>query len=136
MPAQTCYLRIATIIIFTLTVISVFLLSWKADPNIGNLSIFPSWIGKWINNYGNLRTSVPFIILGFTCELNRISVQKVWKCRIINLIGLFIIILLAELGQLLLPLRHFDYQDIFCGMAGSIVGMLAGNTAKKIFAVD
>jgi len=113
----------------------VFYFSWLPDPDIGNQSYFPAWLSQWTNKYGNLRTAVPFVFLGAASEFGLVQYPNQWKKRSGILAFLFGLVLVAEIGQLFLTHRHFDYQDILWGIAGSIAGMLAGYTAKKLLAV-
>ena len=113
----------------------VFYFSWLPNPDIGNEPYFPGWLGEWTNKYGNLRTAVPFVFLGALSEFGLVRDQDQWKKRFCILSLLFGLVLVAEIGQLFLTDRHFDYQDILWGIAGSIAGLLAGNTAKKLLAV-
>ena len=46
---------------------------------------------------------------------------------------LFVLLLLAESGQLLLKYRHFDLKDIFAGTAGIIIGLGIGLELRRIF---
>lgn len=59
---------------------------------------------------------------------------------LITWLGLVAIVTLAEAGQLLLPLRHFDWGDIGWGAVGAAVGLvlvtallLAGREIKSLF---
>jgi hypothetical protein len=105
---------------------TVLYLSWLPNPNIGDVLPFPIWLRKWTNDKMNLRTAVPFLILGFFSELflngkNGGNIYRVWA-----LILLLSIVSIAEIGQLLLPKRHFDWGDIGYGLLGSITGMFVG----------
>ena len=113
----------------------VIYFSWLPDPDIGNQSYFPAWLGEWTNKYGNLRTAVPFVFLGALSEFAFVQYPNQWKKRFNILALLFGLVLVAEVGQIFLKDRHFDYKDIMWGIAGSITGLLAGYTAKKLLAV-
>lgn len=110
-------------IVAILGIFLVFYFSWLPNPNIGFKAYFPTWLGKWTNNNPNLRTAVPFVFLGFFGELMIVRIDNPWCKRAFILIGLIVIVLIAELGQLLLPLRHFDICDIGWGTFGSSLGI-------------
>jgi len=112
----------------------VFYLSWLPNPDIGDKPFFPEWLAKWTNSNINLRTAVPFVFLGLIGDFTYSnSSVPVWKRRAFLLIGLTIIVLLAELGQLIIPLRHFDPGDIMWGITGAVTGISAAITLNKIF---
>lgn len=113
----------------------VFYFSWLPDPDIGRQPYFPGWLGEWTNKYGNLRTAVPFVFLGALSEFGLVKDPYQWKKRFSILALLFVLVFVAEIGQLFLTDRHFDYQDILWGVAGSLAGLVAGYTAKKLLAV-
>lgn len=113
---QTALLLIGTAI--------VFYLSWLPKPDIGRLPYFPGWLGKWIDANGNLRTAVPFVFLGGMMEIGFYKKIKAPKRLLFILSVLFLIVSAAEIGQLFIPGRHFDWIDIAWGTAGSIAGIM------------
>ena len=111
--------------------ISVFYFSWLPNPEIGSKSYFPKAIGHWINYYGNLRTAVPFALLG---GLGEFFIKKNGTRPRLVLLGLLLLIVtVAELGQLVLPKRHFDWADIGWGAVGSVVGIAVAVGFKRVF---
>jgi len=127
--------RIIIVTLILLGTISVMYFSWLADPDIGKQSYFPGWLGQWTNKNGNLRTAVPFLFLGTLLEYEFVKHDDPRKMRRILLASLVVIVVIAELGQLFLAKRHFDPLDIMWGFLGSVTGMFAGYTAKRLFAV-
>lgn len=125
-------LRYLIIIFIVLGSCLVFYFSWLPNPNIGIKPYFPKWLGEWTNKNGNLRTAVPFVFLGILLEFGFVDLKEVWKKRFIILIILVGIVIVAELGQLFLPKRHFDIEDILWGISGSILGICTGNIVKRI----
>lgn len=121
------YLLIITSVMMT-GVILYF--SWVPDPNIGDLAILHGWFSDWINSYGNLRTAVPFFVFALFFEL--VYHWSSLKSRIILIIGSLIIVSIAEVGQLLLPKRHFDLMDIIFGLSGTIMGLIIGIIIKSL----
>lgn len=125
-----------TIIIIPITLIGtllVFYFSWLPNPDIGLKSYFPVWLGDWTNKNGNLRTAVPFIFLALLFEIGFVNDHETWKRRFIIMVILAVIVFVAELGQLFIPLRHFDPEDILWAIVGSILGLYSGKIAKKTF---
>lgn len=125
------------LIIVTLTIIGIciiFYLSWLPNPNLGLLSYFPEWLTKWTDarENANIRTSIPFILLGFTGEVVVVLDKEVNRKRKQIVISLTAVVIIAELGQLFLPLRHFDLSDIGWGIAGALFGLFIGIVAKKL----
>lgn len=121
-------LRIASYIVIVLIIKAVFFLSWVENTEVGNFQPSETLAG-WINEYGNLRTSVPFFILSLLVE---ITFHSTTKTRLRCLLGTFLLILLAEAGQLLIPTRHPDLADIGFALLGSVIGMSLGALIKKI----
>ncbi|WP_149243688.1 VanZ family protein [Dyadobacter sp. 32] len=118
------------VILLFLVIFSVFYFSWVPDPNIGSMKIFPTRIGHLINDYINLRTAIPFILLGAILESGLTTINGVYKKRSLIILSLAVIVTVAEVGQLFLPYRHFDWMDMFWGIAGSVAGMFLAWTCK------
>ena len=78
--------------------------------------------------HGQLRTAVPFIPLGFLLN----SYKKKWVISLSGLLICFLVVCVAEFGQLFIPTRVPDIIDIFFGLVGSILGMIIQNIIKKI----
>ena len=97
----------------------VLYFSWLKEPSFSNQSYLPEWLIGWTDTYGRLRTAVPFFLLGFLGFLFN-------KSRLIAFFLFvsysFILVLLAELGQLFLPHRFPDWADVIMGIMGGIVG--------------
>lgn len=121
------------LVVFITTVsCSILYLSWFPDPEIGTVFPFPLWLGRWINIHVNLRTAIPFLFLGFLEEYLLIYFKKSQIWRIWALIFSIIVVAIAEIGQLWIPKRHFDYEDIGYGVLGTLAGLLIGYTSFKI----
>lgn len=112
----------------------ILYLSWVPNPDIGLLPVFPAWLGKWTNANGNLRTGVPFVALAGLGEMFYVSTPNAKSKRMILFGVLAGIVLVAELGQLFLPKRHFDWADIGWGLVGTTLGMVAGYGIKQFWA--
>lgn len=116
----------------------VFYLSWLPHPHLGLLGIFPHWLGDWVDNQQNenIRTAVPLGLLGLLAGYWLASSSRSWLDWAIAWVALVGVVLLAELGQLRLPDRHFDWGDIGWGAVGAFVGLslvpLAINCYHKV----
>lgn len=98
----------------------VFYFSWLPNPSFSNQSYLPDWLIQWTDEYGRLRTAVPFLIIGFIF-------QYLFKPEMFfTLLGFLLsllIIFIAEAIQFLLPNRHPDFFDVVFAAVGSVVGM-------------
>lgn len=112
-------------------VAGVLYLSWLPDPDIGLQPYFPHWLGEWTNANGNLRTAVPFILLGAAMEVWFYKDTRSSRRRLIIVFVSMAVVMVAETGQLFLPKRHFDLQDIGWGLLGSILGIFAGTAVNS-----
>jgi len=98
----------------------VFYFSWLPNPSFVNQSYLPRWLVYWADVYVQLRTAVPFLAIGFLlqflCKPNACFTLK-------GFVFSFIVVLIAEGGQFLLPDRHPDVMDIVFGVLGTLIGM-------------
>lgn len=101
----------------------VFWLSWLPNPDIGDVLPVPSWLRHWINVNGNFRTAIPFLFLGFFAEFILYQQHEGWKYRGGALLVLVGVVIIAEVGQLWLPRRHFGWWDIVYGGLGAAGGI-------------
>jgi glycopeptide antibiotics resistance protein len=100
-----------------LLVFSVLFFSWLPHPSFRELSFFPNWLVKWTDEYGNLRTAVPFVPLSIFLKT---TIRKSYCFCFCTCVCLAMI---AEIGQLLLPLRNFDVMDVGYASMGSLIGL-------------
>lgn len=118
------YLSVLFLIVGALLVLY---LSWVSSPKIGGNQLVPSWMGTWIDvhHFDTIRTAVPMVFLGvisgFIIVFN--NLDRKWWC--ISWVLLSLLVLIAEIGQFLRPLRSFDLKDVFWGSAGTALGLLA-----------
>ena len=94
------------------------------DPALNDVSWLPRWLAGWADRFGNLRTAVPFLLLGLLGGYRLRKTQYpprtwwgVWG-------ALLALVTLVEVGQSFLPLRHCDWRDIAWGSVGAAAGML------------
>lgn len=118
---------------FILVGLGVLLLSWLPNPDVGNVLPVPAVIRQWVNANSNLRTAVPFVLLGMLGEglLPRHRSNLMARLKMGGVLLLLVVI--AELGQLWLPKRHFDWGDIGYGALGIILGMVVAIGFKHWF---
>jgi hypothetical protein len=111
---------------FLLTgILAVFYFSWLPQPDFRTISFMPGWLARWSNAHDTLRTSIPFIFLGFFSGLWLADLNKPLRWWLFTWFAFVLIIIIAETGQLFLPLRVFDWRDIVWGCAGALSGLFA-----------
>lgn len=118
------------IVLFLLffVIATVFYFSWLSDPSLESETYLPKWLLNWSNDYYNLRTAIPFVVVGFLLEAytehmssNRINHNK--NSNFMQNIGIAtIIVCIAEGGQFLIQKRNPDLMDVFFGILGSFIG--------------
>lgn len=123
-------------VLIALGIFSVLYYSWIDSPRLSLNGTLPKVISDWTdrNENDNFRTAVPFffisILIGIVLTIKKEPIKS-WKAAFISLV---ILIFLAELGQLFLPLRMFDWGDIAWAIIASFIGLFIVNTiAKKCF---
>jgi len=126
------------IIIFLLGCIgSIFYYSWIHSPGLETETYLPFWLREWSNEYYNLRTAVPFVVLGFLLEVwqrfshNAEPVNSV-PFRLKNFIITTLVVCLAEGGQFFIVTRQPDFMDVFFGIVGGVTGSLVYYLIEKI----
>lgn len=108
----------------------VFYFSWLTDPSLKTETYLPQWLLNWSNSYYNLRTAIPFVVVGFLLEAytqHKISNGKHHNqdSNFMQNIGIAtIIVCIAEGGQFLIQKRNPDVMDVFFGILGSFIGAL------------
>lgn len=101
----------------------LFYLSWVPDPVMGHVAFFPRFLSEWADEHWVARTGVAMfplgalagIWIGIECP----DFRKICLCAG----GLIGIVVTMEFGQLLVPGRVFDWQDVFVGAGGGLVGI-------------
>ncbi|GAB3904421.1 hypothetical protein GCM10028803_33840 [Larkinella knui] len=120
-----------------LTIGIVFGLSWLPNPHLSKYGFLPARLAYWTDADANMnvRTAVPMVFLGLFSGIWLISRKYggYWWAGI--WLALVLIILIAEVGQLALPRRHFDWGDVMWGALGALGGItairMAGFLVKK-----
>ena len=120
--------------IFALVVILglVCFFSWLPSPNLRDTGLFPGKLGEWVDNHYNSRTAIPFVLLGFGLRVFFKDKRFLNSLIVISSFSLLLVIV-VETGQLWLPDRHFDFEDIAWGLLGSVLGVLLFDTGRLLF---
>ncbi len=111
--------------------VMILYLSWLPRPKIGGSFLIPGWLSSWVdgNENSTIRTGVPFVALGVTLVFWCSYQEQFVKSFFIGLLVLTMVLFAAELGQLFIPHRIFDWRDIGWGLAGTIAGLFLGSVA-------
>ncbi len=104
---------------------SVFYFSWLPRPQLGSQVPLPGPLAAWVDAAANenLRTAVPFFLLGLATGA-RLRLRKagfrMWIFHGLVMVGIAAV---AELGQLFIPARTCDSGDIAWAAVGAAVGL-------------
>lgn len=125
-------------LILFFVIAAIFYYSWLPEPNFSTETYLPKWLLNWSNQYYNLRTSIPFIAVGFLLEdLTQQMSSIEYTNRILNFIQniaiSIIIVFIAEGGQILIQKRNPDLIDVFYGILGSLIGGLLYYLGTMLF---
>ena len=112
----------------------VFYLSWLPQPKLSLTWFIPDWLATWADSGNNatIRTGVPFIFLGIVTGAWLSLKNYAWYIWLAAWFGLMVVVIFAEVGQLFLPHRSFDWWDVAWGVAGAIVGLIIFFTTATI----
>ncbi|WP_223860578.1 VanZ family protein [Spirosoma validum] len=84
---------------------------------------------------------MPLIFLGIVTGSWLVLTQRKWLAWIMAWVSLTAVVFIAELGQLVLPERNFDWADVGWGAVGAFSGLALAATftflkksARKPFA--
>lgn len=118
-------------------VFSIFYFSWIPDPSFQSETYLPLWIVNWSNENYNLRTAVPFVLLGFLLEGLSVLILKVnskkntFSIRKLHFGFAFLVVFVAEIGQFFFG-RNPDFLDVVYGLIGSFFGGLIYYLFRKL----
>lgn len=115
-------------ILILFCIITIFLFSWFPNPRISTYGFFPQALGQWVDADANinLRTAIPFLGMGLFSGIWLVFTRQHWLYWVGCGLGFLSIVFVAEVGQLVLPNRHFDWGDVAWGTAGALGGMAIG----------
>lgn len=111
--------------LFILGIMSVLYFSWIESPRFSLNNFVPKWIANWADKHANdnIRTAVPFVFLGILTS-SFLILRKRFSLWLISWLMLVVLVIIAELGQLLLPLRSFDLKDVYWGALGAFIPLV------------
>lgn len=103
----------------------VLYLSWQPHPQMATDWFIPGWVASWADERRNdtLRTAVPFVALGWLLGGWLALRHRPWRQWPLAWLGLVVLVVVAEVGQLFLKNRSFDPSDIGWGAAGALLGL-------------
>lgn len=118
----------------TLGVGLILYLSWEPNPALRSVWFIPNWVAKWTDTqaHESSRTGVPFVLLGLFMGISPLLSNKSFMHWLIALLILLVVLVAAEVGQLFIPTRHFEWYDIGWGALGSLLGLLMAALARFI----
>ena len=117
-------------IVLFLCTFGVLYFSWISNPRFDEETYIPLWIREWSNKNYNLRTAVPFVVIGFLLGFihyknkQRKDDSDCIKTVLVNLSISAGIVCLAEGGQFLIKSRNPDLMDVFYGITGALLGSI------------
>jgi hypothetical protein len=113
------------VLLVTIGIGFVFYLSWLPSPILSNEPFIPGWLSGWADNSANdtLRTGVPFAVLGLLIGAYLSASRRFWLRWLVSWLILIIVVTIAEVGQLFLTYRVFDWRDIGWGIMGAGIGL-------------
>ena len=107
----------------------VLYFSWLPDPALGQVHWLPDAVGRWADRHSTLRTGVPLVPLGVLVMVYLLHKRRGLRWWLMAWLGLTLLVLTAEIGQIFIPRRVFDLADVAWGSVGSAVGMVVGGLA-------
>lgn len=123
-----------TAVLFLICTAGIFYYSWLPSSNLRTETYLPQIIIDFTNEYLNGRTAVPFVLLGYLCEV-LLRTDKNKKKNFVHVKTIFIctvIVCAAEAGQFFISDRHPDSMDIFFGITGGVIGGMCALVFNKL----
>jgi len=126
MPLQAIKMQKLLFFLTIALVIGIFYFSWLPDSELSSESYLPIWVLNWSNEYVNIRTAVPFFVLGLVLQTKSGTLKPINKNSwIYNILGATAIVVIAEIGQYFTDERHPDILDVFFGIFGTLSGIVS-----------
>jgi hypothetical protein len=111
----------------------ILFLTFRATPNVQDLSWMPKRWGLWLDEHDELRHFIGMVVfsavvflLNFDSVLNRARSRFIRRLRSSRnrtgrLGALLVLVYVLELAQLAVPHRDFDWLDVVNGWAGVLL---------------
>jgi hypothetical protein len=116
-------MKIITLGFGAVLVILVLYLSWIPNPAMATVHWLPRWLGHWADDFPRFRTAVPFFGLGALVGIGLLMTGRNHRDGWIAWAAMTGLVIACELGQLFMPRRVCDLNDIFWGSAGAAAGL-------------
>ena len=122
---------------YLLLLLAILYLSLRGSPSLREVCWLPEWLSGWADRHGELRTAVPYCAAGLLCPwlLTRDQARPTGRSHPIEhsrlalslwaAASLFVLLLLTEGAQLVLPNRFASLADVAWGALGIVVGVAA-----------
>ncbi len=94
-------------------------LAWRPSPFMSEVGFIPHGVGVWADANPNLRTIIPFIVLGMLGAL--LTGARLRRLGAL-ILGLAIFSALLEAGQAFIPGRNPQLADVAFGIGGALIG--------------
>ena len=120
---------VGAFLLSTVLIVMVLRLSWAPASQMSLVAWVPGWIGELADQDPNMRTAVPFIPLAFLLGYSMSGLEGKHGLVLSGLLCLACL-LIAELGQVFLPDRTADWEDLLWGSFGILVGTLIANLIR------
>jgi hypothetical protein len=130
---------------YLLLLLAILYLSLRGSPSLREVCWLPGWLSAWADRHGELRTAVPYCAAGLLCPwlLTRNQAPPTGRSQLIGhgrlapilwaAASLFVLLLLTEGAQLVLPNRLASLADVAWGTLGIVVGV-AGSLCLRAVA--
>jgi VanZ family protein len=107
-----------------LVAVIVVIAALRSSPKMVTWPLLPEWAGRWADGHPDGRhlagyAGLSFAVGGLVCSHRRL---RYWGRAALML---FALALILELGQLFLPSRFANWQDVAWSWAGVVIGLAA-----------
>ena len=114
---------------FAILLLAVVYLSWKPSPSFAQLPALPTGLGRWLDQHDFIKNLVGYGLLAWTGFLGWARTKPQYRSiphvalrdsrRDFTLLAAFyLLVVVMELGQLVLPKRTCDWADVLAGWLG------------------
>ncbi len=127
-------LKIGAMSFGLLILVSIGILAWMPTPDVRDLRLLPDSVGRWLDTHDFERNALG----GIALQLGSLVAFAAWRVGStpVRLAGItsvssLLVFSLAEMIQLSLPMRHFDWMDI----GAALIGICAVNLTFLVIAI-